>query len=150
MNKTMTAAVLSALLAGAAVPAIAAETMSPATVPETTAPETTAPETSGAEVSVTADPINVAAALRAGDLIGAEVTNTAGDEVGEVTDLVIGENNTVSAAIVSVGGFLGVGDKEVAIALADLTVTPVEDGAYRVVVAATRDQLEAMPEVELN
>ncbi|MCF4165937.1 PRC-barrel domain-containing protein [Zavarzinia compransoris] len=144
MNKTMTAAVLTTLLAGATVPAIAAETMSPATAPEATVPP------AGAEASVTADPVHIGAALRAGDLIGTEVTNVAGDEVGEVTDLVIGENNTFSAAIVSVGGFLGVGDKEVAIALADLTVTPVEDGEYRVVVAATRDQLEAMPEVELN
>ncbi|PWR22085.1 PRC-barrel domain-containing protein [Zavarzinia compransoris] len=134
MRKTITAAALAAILAGAAVPALAAETLSPA------APPAAASESA----------IGSTSAIRANDLIGAEVTNAVGEKVGEVTDLVIGENNTVSAAIISVGGFLGVGDKQVAISLAELTVTPIDRGEVRVQIAATAEQLKALPEIQLN
>ncbi|WP_133251606.1 PRC-barrel domain-containing protein [Zavarzinia aquatilis] len=143
MNKTLTAVALTAILAGATVPALAQEgTMSP--------PRATSEAPLAAPAGETAAPAASATDIRAGALIGADVTNAAGEDVGEVTDLVIGSDNKVSTAIVSVGGFLGVGDKLVAIALADLTVTPDEDGALTVKVAASKDQLKAMPEVVLN
>lgn len=132
MKKTLTAVALSALLASATVPAFAQTAAAPA-APTAAAPTTPA----GSE-------------MRAGDLIGAEVTNSVGETVGEVQDLVFGPDQKLSAAIVSVGGFLGVGDKLVSIALSDIQVTPKEDGEFQVLVSATKDELTAMPEVEVN
>ncbi|MDD3445323.1 MAG: PRC-barrel domain-containing protein, partial [Zavarzinia sp.] len=102
MNKTLPAVALAAILAGSLTPALAAEPLPPA-APTAEAP---LPPTTPSM----ADPIGSGAALTAGALIGTDVTNPAGETVGEVTDLVIGENNTIAAAIISVGGFLGVGD----------------------------------------
>lgn len=133
MNKTLTAAALTAILAGATMPAFAQQG---AMTPPAATSETPAAA--------------AATDIRAGALIGADVTNAAGEDVGEVTDLMIGSDNKVSTAIVSVGGFLGVGDKLVAIALGDLTVTPNKDGVLTVKVAASKEQLKAMPEVVLN
>ncbi len=139
MKKTLTAAALTAILAGATMPALAQEgAMSP---PGATSEAPSAAP--GGEVASATD-------IRAGALIGAEVTNTAGEDIGKVTDLMIGDDHKVNAAIVSVGGILGVGDKLVAIALGDLSVTPDADGDLTVKVAASKDQLKAMPEVVLN
>ena len=52
----------------------------------------------------------------ADDYIGTDVTNRSDDEeIGTVSDLVIDGNGKVTAVIVGVGGFLGMGDKDVAI-----------------------------------
>lgn len=50
------------------------------------------------------------------NLVGQEVTNRSDDEsIGEVSDLVLDENGQVMALIVSVGGVLGLGERDVAI-----------------------------------
>ncbi len=53
--------------------------------------------------------------LKASDLIGKDVKNMNGEDVGSIDDLVIGVNDQVAYAVVSVGGFLGIGDKLVAV-----------------------------------
>jgi sporulation protein YlmC with PRC-barrel domain len=76
-------------------------------------------------------------------LIGTNIKNPAGDTVGEVKSVRVDAAGKISAVIVSVGGFLGVGDREVAIAWNDINVT--EDGKS-VTTPLTKDNLEAMPE----
>ncbi len=129
MNKMLSVTVLSALLAATAVPALAAGEASPGATP--------APAVVGAD-------------LRAGALIGAPVTNSAGESIGKVADLVIGPDNRIDSAVLSVGGFLGVGDKLVALKLTEIQILPEKSGHYLVQVAASKDELKAMPEVELN
>lgn len=138
MKKTLTAAALTAILAGATLPAVAIAQDGAVTSPAT-------PPAATSEV-----PAADAANIRAGALIGAPVTNSAGEDVGKVTDLLIGTDNKISAAVISVGGFLGVGDKQVALSLSELTVRADQDGDLSVKVAASKDQLKAMPEIELN
>ena len=48
-------------------------------------------------------------------LIGADVKNASGDEIGEIEDLAVGSDGTAKQAIVEVGGFLGIGSKYVAV-----------------------------------
>ena len=78
-----------------------------------------------------------------GEVLGAPVVNDKGDEVGEIKDVVM-KNNT-HYAVLAVGGFLGIGDKNVAIALDELKLG--EDEAY-LMSAQTEEQLEAMPAYE--
>ena len=50
--------------------------------------------------------------MRASDLIGTEVRNPQGQDLGEIHDLLIDVNNgRVQGAVLSFGGFMGVGDK---------------------------------------
>lgn len=51
--------------------------------------------------------------MRASKLIGTNVTNAVNESVGELDDIVLGKDG--NAVIVSVGGFLGIGEREVAI-----------------------------------
>ncbi|WP_158596076.1 PRC-barrel domain-containing protein [Oleomonas cavernae] len=155
MNKTLSAIALSAVVAGAAVPVFAQSSPSaPSAGTSESAPTITAP-TPGAATTVPTPDTTAAATpkgtdMRAGDLIGAEVTNSTGEAVGEIEDLVIGPDQKVTGAIVSVGGFLGVGDKLISIALSDIQVTPTKDGEYQVMVSASKDELKALPAVEAN
>lgn len=73
------------------------------------------------------------------DLIGMNVISDTGDDVGEVDTFVILDGEL--QAVVGVGGFLGLGEHNVALSLADLTW----DGE-RLVIPFTKEELEAMPE----
>jgi putative membrane protein len=78
------------------------------------------------------------------DVIGSQVVNANGDEIGEIKE-VVADHNRDQYAIVSVGGFLGIGEKDVAIPLDQL-----EPGAEQshLLSASTEEQLEQMPVYE--
>ena len=78
------------------------------------------------------------------EVLGSSVVNANGEEVGEIEDLVLGQDQT-HYAILSVGGFLGLGEKQVAVPLEQLRLG--EDRTY-LMSAETEEQLEAMPEYE--
>jgi putative membrane protein len=78
------------------------------------------------------------------EVLGASVVNAEGDEVAEIEDVVLGEGDKYYA-ILSVGGFLGIGDKKVAVPLDQLQLG--EDEAY-LMSAETEEQLEQMPEYD--
>ncbi len=57
------------------------------------------------------DVVKVATGFRASKVIGSSVVNEAGDTVGKVDDIIIGEDGKAPFVVLSVGGFLGIGDK---------------------------------------
>src|SRR5690606_13493605 len=70
-----------------------------------------------------------------------------GENIGSVTDLVISEDGDVEAVVVGVGGFLGIGQKNVALEFD--TVEWVErDGSQWLVIPTNREALEALPEFD--
>ena len=78
-------------------------------------------------------------------LIGASVKNTQGDYLGKIDELVIDPHDArVKAAIISVGGILGVGAKSVAIPWEKMTMGT---GADRdtIIVAMAKEELETAP-----
>ena len=60
--------------------------------------------------------------MSASDLIGVAVVNQQNEKIGTLDDLLIEKENQVALAVISVGGFLGVGDKLVAIPYQDLRI----------------------------
>jgi putative membrane protein len=79
-------------------------------------------------------------------LLGSPVVNTKGDKVGKIEDVVLDQTGKYFA-VLSVGGFLGIGDKDVAVPLNDLQLG--EDEAY-LMSATTEDQLKQMPEYDAD
>ena len=65
------------------------------------------------------------------------------DNIGEVNDLIIGPDGKITHAVVGVGGFLGIGEKNVAVPFDQLQIAENENGEIRLIYAATREQLEA-------
>ena len=76
-------------------------------------------------------------------LIGRNIKNADGDTIGEIKSIYINKDGKVDSVMVSVGGFLGVGDREVRIAWSDLKIT---DNGEKVMVNMTKDELKAKPE----
>ena len=73
------------------------------------------------------------------ELIGMNVISENGDDVGEVDNFVLMDDEL--KAVVGVGGFLGLGEHEVALSLSEMTYN-----GEALVIAFTKEELEAMPE----
>ncbi|MBC7137482.1 MAG: PRC-barrel domain-containing protein [Defluviimonas sp.] len=88
--------------------------------------------------------------LTAEQLQGAAVYDANDERVGDISELVLAEDGTISKAVVDIGGFLGIGAKPVALNFDQLQITSEnEDGSdIRVHLMATEEELEAMPEYE--
>jgi uncharacterized protein YrrD len=76
-------------------------------------------------------------------LIGRNIKNADDETIGEIKSIYIGKDGKVDSVMVSVGGFLGMGDREVRIAWSDLRIT---DNGEKVMVNMTKDELKAKPE----
>ncbi|WP_200881807.1 PRC-barrel domain-containing protein [Nitrincola sp. A-D6] len=81
---------------------------------------------------------------QASDLIGANVRTDADDDIGSVSELIIDESGQVVAILVGVGGFLGMGEKDVAIGWDHITLSGTADDKD-LVVDVTSDQLRSAP-----
>jgi PRC-barrel domain len=81
--------------------------------------------------------------VRAQSLLGVNVSNGQ-DTIGKVSDLVVTDDGRVDAIVVGVGGFLGIGEKRVALAWDSIKLTE-QNGGRVILVSATREQLEGMP-----
>lgn len=78
-------------------------------------------------------------------LIGMTVVNRAGEDIGEIQDLVLDQDSTIAAAVVSVGGFLGIGAKDVGVAWTNITVEMRGDERVAMV-DVSKDELTNAPE----
>lgn len=57
------------------------------------------------------------------------------------------QDGTIEKVILDVGGFLGIGEREVAVTFDELQIIRNEDGSdLRVYVGATKEELEAQPD----
>ncbi len=74
-------------------------------------------------------------------IIGSEVRNKSGEKIGDIRDLMVDGNGTIKLAIVSTGGFLGVGDKFHAVPWDLLALGPKDDH----IVDIDKTRLQAAP-----
>ena len=92
-----------------------------------------------ADTSTPATPPGIAGTISTGELLGMKVTNPDREALGEVAGLTVDQDGQVQEVLLSVGGFLGIGEKQVALAWAEFNWEPSEGMA---VVSLTRDELE--------
>lgn len=80
------------------------------------------------------------------DLIGATVFNAQAEKVGEIDDAILSLDGTIDGVVIGVGGFLGMGEKHVAVEMQQISVQTDEDGQPSLLIDTTREALEAAPE----
>jgi hypothetical protein len=80
-------------------------------------------------------------------MMGESVYDGTGDNaqnIGDVNDIVIGQDGAVQSVVIGVGGFLGIGEKSVAIELDKLQWAEA-NGDRWLIAETSREQLEALP-----
>ena len=104
MNKLFAAALLSgAVISGPAF----AQTAQPADKPAAT---TAAPADSGQKMALKGN-------WRASKLMGLDVYNEANEKLGDVNEIILDKNGKVTAVVIGVGGFLGMGEHDIAVSM---------------------------------
>lgn len=74
---------------------------------------------------------------------GTDVVGTDDKKIGDVTDILFDKTGKIEAFVISVGGFLGMGAKEVALAPSAFDVVPGDKGgADKLKIAMTKEQLK--------
>ena len=88
------------------------------------------------------DPQSLATGYRTSKVVGSTVVNESNETVGTIDDLIVTPNEKVPFAVLSVGGFLGMGTKYVVVPYSALEVR-----ANRMVLpGATKETLKSLPE----
>jgi sporulation protein YlmC with PRC-barrel domain len=166
MKKTLNAFAAAVLLGSTAIApfayaqdatAPAAGTEAPAVAPMTdTAPNAAAttptdPAAANSTMAATTDTYlteQSATQISANTFIGQSVYTSSDDSIGEINDLIIEEKGGIVAAVIGVGGFLGIGEKDVAVPMSKITVTRDADDAneLRLTTMETAETLKAAPE----
>lgn len=85
--------------------------------------------------------------LTADKLEGARVYGPNDEDVGEVNRLILDNNGQVQRIVLDVGGFLGMGERQIAVTPDELNIVRTDDGnEFRVYVDANQANLKAQPE----
>jgi PRC-barrel domain len=92
------------------------------------------------------DPQSVATGYRTSKVVGSTVVNEANETVGTIDDLIVTANEKVPFAVLSVGGFLGMGSKYVVVPFSSLQV----EDKKMVLPGATKDSLKGLPEFKYS
>ena len=82
---------------------------------------------------------------RSSEVVGQMVYNRADEKLGEIEELLIDRDGKVMAAVVGVGGFLGIGESKVAISYPSFEMRPDKDGKVRLVVNVDKAILKNAP-----
>jgi hypothetical protein len=135
LKKLMLTTAIGALMVGGAM----AQTTAPSSSP---APATSAQ--SGAAVQQKPDQY-LASKFRGTDVVGAD-----NQKIGDVTDILFDKSGKIDAYIVSVGGFLGIGAKDVALEPSKFQVVAAEGNTSyeRLKLSMSKEQLQQMASFE--
>ncbi|PPB80969.1 PRC-barrel domain protein [Albidovulum inexpectatum] len=82
------------------------------------------------------------------DLTGERVYDANDEWIGEVSELLLTDDGKLDRAVIDVGGFLGIGEKPVALSMDQIRIVRDENSVVRVYVPLTKEELEALPTYE--
>jgi sporulation protein YlmC with PRC-barrel domain len=112
----MTTKLLSVALLGASVLATAAYAQS--TPPASSTSSTPAATTSSTTTTVSSDQkMALKGGWRASKLMGLDVYNEANEKLGDINELIVDKDGKISAVVIGVGGFLGMGEHDIAVTI---------------------------------
>ncbi len=124
--------------------------MAPADPAMAPADNAMAPAADGAAMGMPREGYNTVEvdALTADNLTGATVIGPDGEDIAEVGDILLTQDGQIDAMLVDFGGFLGLGQKRVAVGMDNLEFAANENGDLVIYSDFTREQLEAAPEYD--
>jgi PRC-barrel domain len=103
--------------------------------------QATAPTQPGAARPTAVDAVALRSGIRTSKVVGSSVYNEARDDIGAVDDIIIPRSGA-PVAIISVGGFLGIGSRYVAIPLSEMQLGQNDRWTLP---RATKEYLKTLP-----
>jgi sporulation protein YlmC with PRC-barrel domain len=103
----------------------------------------TTPSPAPAERTVSTGDFNAKGDMAASALIGTKVRNANKESIGKINDIYLDKDAKVTDVVISVGGFLGVGSKDVAVKWSDITIGQ-EDNSVVLTTSLTKEALMAL------
>lgn len=104
---------------------------------------TTSPRAPTASTTPAAGPVGT---LGVATLVGTDVKNSAGDNIGEIKDVIVDNSGKATSVILGTGGVLGLGERNVPISWDQMKIARDENGKMTASTALTKEQIEGMPE----
>ena len=86
--------------------------------------------------------------LTSEELTGMRVYGVNGEDVGEVNSIVMTDDGQVDQLILDIGGFIGLGEHQIAVTPEELTFARDESTGLNIYIDATQETLEAQPEYQ--
>src|SRR6185437_4181388 len=144
-------------------PADPTNPMAPQVPPEVMAPAPAATPSQSSDVPKSLSPDHSATAaqetspflvkqdaseLLAANLIGQTVMTVNNESIGEVTDLITDKDGKILAVLIGAGGFLGIGQKDLAIRFQDIKVTRDENNDLTVTANVTKGMVAQAPDYQ--
>jgi hypothetical protein len=173
MKSLMTATAVAALLAvspvlaqdatSPATPPAAGDTGTPAVKPVAPQPDATAPATPSPEAAAPTSPAATQTAeapkstekfigqqdenqMLASAWIGQTVYNSADENLGTINDIVFDKDGGMTGVVIGVGGFLGLGQKNIAVSIDSVNASTDADGNVKLTLDVTKEELDAAPQ----
>jgi sporulation protein YlmC with PRC-barrel domain len=100
----------------------------------------------GSPMAAPASPVSTMRLL-ASDIYKANVYDNSENKIGDVTDLVINNDGNITTAVIGVGGFLGAGQKDIAVPFKELKISSRNDKEW-LTLYRTKEELRSMPRFE--
>jgi sporulation protein YlmC with PRC-barrel domain len=137
---------------GPGTPPAASDQTTPSTSPGMGSGSTGAYSMPGSSSTMSATPGAIGggsamAGVDAKELLGTDIKNAQNEKVGEVQAVQLDSSGQVRNLIVGVGGFLGLGERAVAV---QPSAVMVADNGDTIRTTLTKDQLKAMPEYQYS
>ncbi len=133
------------LIAAATLPALATVAYAQSTTPS---PSTMTPAPSATTATEAVAPqwyAHQQGEWRTSKLIGAKVQNKAGETIGDINEVILASDGTAAAAVIGVGGFLGMGEHQVAVQFKSLKIDRDTNGNDVITLDTTKDALKSAP-----
>ena len=115
------------------------------TTPSQPASPAPAPAAAPVDRTVSTGDFNAKGDMAASALIGTKVRNANKESIGKIDEIYLDKDAKVTDVVISVGGFLGVGSKDVAVKWSDITIGQ-DDNSVVLTTSLTKEALMALPD----
>ena len=89
--------------------------------------------------------VTVLASRQAEGILGRAVRSRANENIGRIVDVIVDHSGRTRAAVIDFGGFLGIGNRKIAVDWETLNFAPDLEGRDVVTLELSRDQIKAAP-----
>jgi hypothetical protein len=113
--------------------------------PQNAAPETVAPLSATPQNTTPPSAVQSVAPEEAEAILGQRITDADTNDIGRLVDVLVDAHGQPQAAVIDFGGFMGVGNRKIAVHWSTLHFNP-SDGKHKITLDMTPDQIKAAPE----